>query len=242
MADIGSAAAYLFTNNSNNQATRSIGQAAAIGGLIYGRSQKNKSSQIKSRNFNYLKNAIQNISNNSISSFRTEVNLENKRLFLQKVLAISSYFDEFIKEYASSVKRKSALTSNSQNLLMMLNNQEIFYYKIKLNSYLKQIDNSIYDTSHLQIYNRDITKINKTKLKNESYLMIALIISSIILCFIFSQNSYGGLSMFFLISAVALYLVHTFYPFLEESRKLKSIANQFVNQILKTVPITNINF
>lgn len=241
-ANFGSAAAYLLTNNSNNQTTRSIGQVAAVGGLLYGNNQRNKSTDLELRNFNYLKNAIENLLNFSVETFKRENNSETKRSFLQKLLTVSNYFDEYVKKYSSSVKRKSALTYNSQNLLMTLQNQEVFYYKMRLNEFLKRIDNSILNNNYLQIYNQGLTKINKNKLKKEGYLIIGLIISCFLLGFILIQNSTSVLGPMFFVFALVIYLMHTFYPFLNESKKLKSNANIFVNEILKTVSINKINY
>lgn len=242
MSNLGAAAAYFLTNNSKNQTTRIVGQVAAVGGLIHGSNQRNKASEIKSSNYNLLKQAIEKILNLPFDSFRREANPETKRFFLQKTLTISSYFDKFVEEYASSLKTNSALSSNKQNILMTLNNQEVFYYKIKLLDFLKKIDHSIFDTQHIHFYQRDLALINKEKLKNESYLMLGLIFFLSALGFVFILSSTGFSGLFFLISALTLYLIHTFYPFLNQTKKLKLNANRFVNEILKTVSINRLNY
>jgi hypothetical protein len=242
MSNLGAASAYFLTNNSKNQTTRIVGQVVAIGGLIHGSNQRNKASEIKSSNYNLLKQAIEKIVNLPFDSFRSEANPETKRFFLQKTLTISSYFDKFVEEHASSIKTNSALSSNKQNILMTLNNQEVFYYKIKLLDFLKKIDNSIFDTQHLHFYQRDLALINKEMLKNESYLMLGLIFFLSTLGFVFILSSTGFSGLFFLISALILYLIHTFYPFLNQTKKLKLNANRFVNEILKTVSITRLNY
>jgi hypothetical protein len=242
MSNLGAAAAYFLTNNSKNQTTRIVGQVAAVGGLIHGSNQRNKASEIKSSNYNLLKQAIEKILNLPFDSFRREANPETKRIFLQKTLTISSYFDKFVEEHASSLKTNSALSSNKQNILMTLNNQEVFYYKIKLLDFLKKIDHSIFDTQHLHFYQRDLALINKEKLKNESYLMLGLIFFLSALGFVFILSSTGFSGLFFLISALTLYLIHTFYPFLNQTKKLKLNANRFVNEILKTVSINRLNY
>lgn len=242
MANTAAAASYLLTSDSKNQTTRTIGQAAAVGGLLYGSNQRNKSTDLKLRNFNHLKNAIENVVNFSVEIFKAENNPEIKSSFLQKLLTISNYFDEYVKEYSLSVRRKSALTSKGQMLLMTLPQQEVFYFKMRLNGFLKQIDNSILNNSYLQVYNQGLTKIDKKKLKREGYIMIAIAFAFCLSGFILTQNTFVILGSFFLVLAAVLYLVHTFFPFFEESKKLKSNANMFVGEIMKTVEIKNINY
>lgn len=243
ISNIGAAAAFLLTNNSKNQTTRIVGQVAAVGGLIHGSNQRNKASEIKFSNYNLLKQAIEKIVNLPLDSFHRETNPESKRFFLQKTLTISSFFDKFVEEYATKIKTSSTLSSNKQNTLMTLNNQEIFYYKIIFLDFLRKIDHSIFDTQHLDFYQRDLALINKEKLKNEGYLMLGLIFFFSITGFVFILNSTMGFSgFFFLISALILYLIHTFFPFLNQTKKLKLNANRFVNEILKTVSITRINY
>lgn len=242
ISNIGAAATYFLTNNSKNQTTRTIGQVAAVGGLIYGSNQKNKASEIKSTIYNLLKQAIEKIDNLPFDSFLREANPETKRFFLQKTLTISSYFDKYVEEYASSLKTSSALRPNKQNILMTLNNQEVLYFKIKLLGFLNKIDHSIFDAQHLHFYQRDLAFINKEKLKNEGYLILGSIVFLNVIGFVLILNSTDYSGFYFLISALILYLVHTFYPFLIQTKKLKSNANRFLNEILKTVSITKINY
>lgn len=242
IARTGAAAAYLLTNNSKNQTTKTLGQVAAVGGLVYGSNQKNKSNELKNKNLQSISNAINIISNNSLNLFQSEINIENKRNFLNKVLSISSYLDIYVLNYCNTIKSKNIIFSNGQNLLMSLENQEIFFLKLKLNTFLNRIDNSICKNNFINQHIQSNRSIDKNKLKNEGIIILACIITCLLIGFIISQNSQSLFGAFLIVAAPIIYLIHTFFPFLEESKKLKSNSKYFTNEIAKTTSINNINF
>ena len=135
IAHTGAALSYLLTNNSKSQTTRSLGQVGAVGGLLYGSTEANKSNTLRNKNFQQVSEVIEIISKPSFNAFQIERNSENRRLFLMKMLTISGYLDDYVKKYCSSVSTKNFLGSSGQTLLMNLQNQEIFYLKLKLNSF-----------------------------------------------------------------------------------------------------------
>lgn len=242
VARTGAAAAYLLTNNSKNQTTRTLGQVAAVGGLVYGNNQKNKSNELKNKNLQSISNAVNLISNNSLNSFQSENNIQNKRNFLSKVLSISSYLDSYVLNYCNSIRSKNIIFLNGQNLLMSLENHEIFFLKLKLNTFLNRIDSSICKNNFINQYIQSNRTIDKNKLKNEGIIISAIIIACFLIGFIILQNSQSSFGTFLILAAPIIYLIHTFFPFLKESKKLKTNSKYFTSEIAKTTSITNINF
>jgi hypothetical protein len=229
VARTGAAAAYLLTNNSKNQTTRTLGQVAAVGGLVYGSNQKNKSNELKDKNLQSINNAVSLICNNSLNSFRSENNIQNKSNFLSKVLSISSYLDSFVLNNCNSINSKNIIFLSGQNLLMSLENHDIFFLKLKLNTFLNGIDSSICKNNFINQYRQSNRSIDKNKLKNEGILILAIIISCLFIGFIILQNSQSSFGTFLILAAPIIYLIHTFFPFLKESKKLKSNSKYFTN-------------
>lgn len=238
----GAAAAYLLTNNSKNQTTRTLGQLAAVGGVVYGSNQRNKSNELKYKNLQLLSNSIQIMNNNSLTSFQSETNFQTKHNFLLKLMAISNYLDSYVLNYCNSIKSKNIIFSNGQNLLMSLEIHEIFYLKIKLNAFINRIDSSICKNSFVHNYTQLNRSIDANKLKSEGIIIMTIIILCLLAGIAIIQNSNISTGTFLLLMAPIIYFIHTFFPFLKESKKLKSNSKYFINEITKTTSISNINF
>ena len=125
---------------------------------------------------------------------------------------------------------------------MSLENHDIFFLKLKLNTFLNGIDSSICKNNFINQYRQSNRSIDKNKLKNEGILILAIIISCLFIGFIILQNSQSSFGTFLILAAPIIYLIHTFFPFLKESKKLKSNSKYFTSEIAKTTSITNINF
>ena len=233
IAHTGVALSYLLTNNSKSQTTRTLGQVGALGGLMYGSTEANKSNTLRDKNFQQVSEVIEIISKPSFNAFQIERNSENRRLFLMKMLTISGYLDDYVKKYCSSVSTKNFLGSSGQTLLMNLQNQEIFYLKLKLNSFFNKVDNSKCNGDFVNKYIQKNSNLNKKILKKESLIIMIFLLTFILL---------GFYSPIFFLATPIIYAVHTFFPFMKESKKLKTHSKYFKNEILKTIPVTNINY
>ena len=232
-ANSAAALSYLLTNNSKNQTTRTIGQFGALGGLLYGGNQANKSLMLKQENLKYISDAIEDVCISSRSSFLCEVSKENKHLFLTKVLYLSNYLDTYVKNYCSEINMKNLFTTRNRETLMNLYSQEVFFLKLKLNSFLNNIDNAKFSDKFVNNYSNKINKINIQNLKKENNIVLTILITSIII---------GFYQPLFFALALILYLIHTFVPFLRESKMLKLNSKYFTNEIIKTTSITSFNF
>ena len=116
---------------------------------------------------------------------------------------------------------------------MNLYSQEVFFLKLKLNSFLNNIDNAKFSDKFVNNYSNKINKINIQNLKKENNIVLTILITSIII---------GFYQPLFFALALILYLIHTFVPFLRESKMLKLNSKYFTNEIIKTTSITSINF
>ena len=243
LATTGAVIAYLFTNDSKSKTTKTLGQVASVGGLLYRSSEINKAKQVEVHNLEILNNATHKITSYGYEDYKKERNANNKNEYLTKVLHISHHLDMAVNKENKRIVGLSTLLEKNRIRLMNLPNEIVYNLKLQLLENLREIDPSIKGENIVTNYNNNIDKINNDKLKKETIMILTSIIIILMIGVVLVFNeAYTGWGFVILIISFILYIVHTYFPWLNETRKLRDSIKTFFNEIENVQSITTIKY
>lgn len=108
---------------------------------------------------------------------------------------------------------------------------------------MREIDPSIKGENIVTNYNNNIDKINNDKLKKETIMILTSIIIILMIGVVLVFNeAYTGWGFVILIISFILYIVHTYFPWLNETRKLRDSIKTFFNELENVQSITTIKY
>lgn len=132
LATTGAVIAYLFTNDSKSKTTKTLGQVASVGGLLYRSSEINKAKQVEVHNLEILNNATHKITSYGYEDYKKERNANNKNEYLTKVLHISHHLDMAVNKENKRIVGLSTLLEKNRIRLMNLPNEIVYNLKLQL--------------------------------------------------------------------------------------------------------------
>jgi hypothetical protein len=97
LANAGAAITYLLTSGSKRRTVRTAGDVVALGGVLYGSSQRNQASNLDAQNNTLIDSGLSDIETEGLSRLRSEPNPDAKRRFLELVLRLGIQVDAVIK-------------------------------------------------------------------------------------------------------------------------------------------------
>lgn len=242
IGNIGSAAAYLLTSNSDSKSTRTIGQVGAVAGLMYSASERNKSNSYRTISANSLLRSIPEIFNTqSLSTYTSCKNSSLKQEFLSCVLTYTSYLDDFVLEQAKSLQSKHLMSRRNLNKALNLTSIDFFSGKYQILLFLSKIDNSIHVNFFDNLKNQ-VRQINIPELKKEFNYHRGLILTSALLLITgvsISSQLLLGLSVLLMFGT---YVSSAFRSFFPEHRKLHLARQQFFKHLKVYTKISTIKY
>ena len=245
VAKTAAVAAYLLTNNSTNKTTRTLGQLGAAGGLIYGSGESNKANNLKQQNLSLVQTGVKLVTEKASQPYQMETVRSAKEAFLVKALEISRHLDVYVLEHLSQVSRMHTLTNTNRSRLLNLQNEYVFAMKLNLNRFFQSVDHSVDGSGSLHAYRVAISNLDMQKLKKETTVMTACILGTGMVgsVLLFSENSNNvNAGVVVLITSIALYIIHVFYPVTTETKKLRLAVNSFKDGLKRTTQITSLHF
>lgn len=189
IANTGATLAYLFTNNSDNNTVKTLGRIATVGGLVYGYSEQNNAINITTNNITIISEIIKTVENEGINFVRQENDINLLQRFIVLNLKTGKYLDDLVIENISSIKNKGRLGKNNINMLLNLNNYDVFNYKLRLNYIYIKLDTTKPIQNIEELYKIDKQGINIDKLVQEGLYTRMIIITLIILGLIPFQSN-----------------------------------------------------
>lgn len=238
MASAGSIAAYFLTNDSKNKTVRTVGQVAAIGGMIFSANQRSKANSIESLALLNIGKAINIIERDCKPYIRIEKNVDSIRSFLEILLRYGATIDVLLKKTISKLKWKGHLGKKNQDILLNVNHIDIINKKLRHNETLNFIDRNIRINDPAVKFTMQTKAIDKEKLRKEGIWIrasvILLLITGVILQ---NQNSFG---QYLFIAAIALWALNHFFPIFPETKKLRSAVSDFNSELQNTIGIRSI--
>lgn len=242
IGNVGAAAAYLLTSNSDNKSTRTLGQVGAVAGLMYSATERNKSNSFKQRSANELLRGIPEIFNTqSYSTFVACPSASQKQEFLSCALTLSSYFDDFVLEQIKIIQSKHLLSKQNLDYVLNLVSIDLFHGKNNILSFFNKLDKSI-EANFYDDLRSDLRQIDIPQLKKEVNYHKAFIGVSIILLILGISLS----SQIILVLAIVLlsvsYISSTFKSFFPQHRKLQSARQKFFKQLRESTKLSTIKY
>ena len=238
LANAGSVLAYLLTSGSKNRTVRTVGGVAALGGVLYGSSQRNQAANFDAQNSLLFDSGLSRIELDGLLRLRTETNPDVKRKFLELVLRISSLVNEELKRNGSKIKNKSLLWRKNQDLLMLAGSIDIIRNKLRLNRVFSQIDRTKVFPDYNGVFNRQVSAIDVKTLRKEGLYSKIFIGSCIVLGLILANKNSSAVIL--LLLGIGFWAVNHFFPLFPETRKLKNALKNLVNGLQNQPPIQNL--
>jgi hypothetical protein len=240
MANTGAALSYLFTSNSKNSTVRTLGQVATIGGIVYGSSQKSQANSIERNNIILISQILNIVESEGINNIRQERDTNNIRRFIELNLKTGKYLDHIVVKYTSRFKSKSRLGKKNILLLTNANNIDVFNHKLRLNKIYNQLDPTKRIESIEQEFLTKVSTLKIDKIIKEGLYTRVVIVSLIILGFVTIQSF--NYSSWLIISGLLFWGINHYFPFFPETKKLKTVVDEFVNKINLTCGINGISY
>ena len=239
MATAGSAAAYFLTSDSKNKMVKTIGQVAAIGGVIYSANQRNKANSIESIATLNIGKAINIMERDCKPYIRNEKNIDTIRTFLEMSLRLGASIDVFLKKTINKLRWTGHLGKKNQAILMHIYQIEIINHKLKHNNTLNFIDKNIQINDPSVKFISLINKLDTEKIKKEGLWMRIIILSLITIGALLANNN--NLGQYLIFSGLGLWVINHFYPIFSETKKLKNGVDTFCSEIKETIGIKKIS-
>lgn len=238
MASAGSIAAYLLTNDSKNKTVKTIGQLAAVGGMIFSANQRSKANSLESLAILNIGKAINLIESDCKPYIRNERNIDSIKSFLKLLLRFGACIDVIFKKTSNKLKWTGHLGKKNQELLLNVNQIDIINKKLRYNETLNFIDRQISVNDPGVKFISATNLIDKEKLKKEGLwirvTIILLIITGVLLT---NQNNIGP---YLIIGAIALWAFNHFFPIFPETKKLRTAVSDFNSELHNTIGIRSI--
>lgn len=239
IASAGSAAAYFLTNDSKNKMVKTIGQVAAIGGIMYSANQRSKANSLESIAILNIGKAVNIIERDCSPYIRNEKNIDTIRTFLEMTLRLGASIDVILKKTINKLKWTGHLGQKNQSVLLNVYQIDIINKKLKHNNTLNFIDQHINLTDPSVKLIRLTNSIDKEKLKKEG-LWIRIIIFSLIIIggILANQNNIG---QYFIFAGMGIWAFNHFFPIFSETKKLRNAVSTFNNELGETIGIKKIS-
>jgi len=239
MASAGSAAAYFLTSDSKNKMVKTIGQVAAIGGMMYSANQRSKANSLESIATLNIGKAINLLERDCKPYIRNEKNIDTIRTFLEMTLRLGASIDVILKKTINKLKWTGHLGQKNQSVLLNVYQIDIINKKLKHNNTLNFIDHNIRLIDPSVKFSNQTNSIDKEKMKKEG-LWIRLIIFSLIIIggILANQNDAG---QYFIFAGLGLWAFNHFFPIFPETKKLRTAVKTFNNELGATVGIKRIS-
>lgn len=242
IGNIGAAAAYILTSNSDNKSTRTLGQAGAVAGLMYSATERNKSNSFKQVSASLLIRGVPEVFNTqSFSTFVACSSSSQKQEFLSCALTFSSYFDDFVLEQIKILQSKHLLSNSNLDYALNLTSIDIFSCKNQILTFIQKLDNSI-QFNFFNEFKNELRQINIPQLRKEVNYHRALVGFSILLIVIAILVS----SQILLFSALALlivsYVSSSLKSFFSEHRKLQIARQHFFRKLKESTKLSTIKY
>lgn len=238
MASAGSIAAYFLTNDSKNKTVRTVGQVAAVGGMIFSANQRSKANSIESLALLNIGKAINLIERDCKPHIRNERNIDSIKSFLELLLRCGASIDVIFKKTSNKLKWTGHLGKKNQEVLLNVNQIDIIYKKLRYNETLNFIDRQIGVNDPSVKFISATRLIDKEKMKKEGlWIRVAIILLIITGALLTNQNNIG---QYFFIAAIALWAFNHFFPIFPETKKLRIAVSNFNAELQNTIGIRSI--
>ena len=235
LANVGAALAYLLTSGSKKRTVRTAGEVVALGGVLYGGSQRNQASNLDSQNNLLIDSALSVIELQGLSKLRLESNPDAVRRFLELTLRLGVQVDEVIKSQGSRLKNKSLLGRTNQQLLLNAANIDIVRNKLRLNKIFGQIDRTKTFPDVINAFTRQISAIAVVNLQKEG-LYTKIIIGVLVVLGLILANVNSSAAMLIWVG-IGFWAINHFFPVFPQTRKLKNAINALVGGLQGQPPV-----
>ena len=220
LANAGAAITYLLTTGSRRRIVRTAGEVVALGGVLYGSSQRNHAANLDSENNRLIDSGLSVIELEGLSSLRSGGRPDVKRRFLELVLRLGGQIDDVIKRQGDRMKNMSLLGKSNQQLLLNAVNVDIIRNKLRLNRVYSQIDRTKVFPDYSSEFSRRVSGIDATRVQKEGLYSI-LIIGACVAVGVLLASAIPFAAVLVFIGA-GFWGVNHFAPVFPETRKLKN--------------------
>ena len=228
MAGAGAAAAILLTSGSKKQSVRTIGNLAALGGVLYGNNQSNKAALLDAQNIQLISGALGIVESQGVQHVQRRSDPTNTVCqFVEVLLRLGLQVDGMLKRNAGRIKNRGILTNANQELLLNAECVDIVQNKLRLNRIITQIDRKINIKDYAAEFKQDILGIDRGLLRKQSIYTIAVIWALLISGILLGNVHQSAVAIF--LAGLVLYAVNSFFPLFSEPRKLRKASNRLIN-------------
>jgi hypothetical protein len=239
LANAGAAITYLLTSGSRRRTVRTAGDVVALGGVLYGSSQRNQASNLDAQNNTLIDSGLSVIELEGVSRLRSEGRADVKRRFLELVLRLGGQVDEVIKGQGNRMKNMSLLGKGNQQLLMNAVNVDIIRNKLRLNRIYSQIDHTRVFPDYGSEFSRRVSGIYATKVQKEGlYAKLIIGVCVVLGILLASAIPYAAILAFI---GVGFWGLNHFAPVFPETRKLKEALCGLVGGLQNQPPVRTLS-
>jgi hypothetical protein len=234
LANAGAAITYLLTSGSKRRTVRTAGEVVALGGVLYGGSQRNQASNLDAQNNTLIDSGLSVIELEGVSRLRSDSNSDVKRRFLELVLRLGGRVDDVIKQQGDRMKNMSLLGKSNQQLLLNAVNVDIIRNKFRLNRIYSQIDRAKVFPDYGSEFSRKVSAVDVPKLQKEGlYSKLIIGVCVVLGILLASATPYAAILAFI---GVGFWGLNHFFPVFPETRKLKEALCALVGGLQNQPP------
>lgn len=234
LANAGAAVTYLLTRGSKRETVRTIGNLAAIGGLVYGTSQSHRATALESQNNTLITSSLRAIQIEGLPRLPSATSSAAKHEFLALVLRLGSQVDQAIQTQGNRLKNMSLLGRKNQDLAVNALQVDIIANKLHLHQIYSEIDHTKTFPNYADEFSRQVSSVDAAKLPREGLYAKLIIWGCIILGVILANVHPAGA----IILAVGLgfWGINHIFPIFPETRKLKQAIISLIDKLQNTPP------
>jgi len=234
LANAGAAITYLLTSGSKRRTVRTAGEVVALGGVLYGGSQRNQASNLDAQNNTLIDSGLSVIELEGVSRLRSDSNSDVKRRFLELVLRLGGRVDDVIKQQGDRMKNMSLLGKSNQQLLLNAVNVDIIRNKFRLNRIYSQIDRAKVFPDYGSEFSRKVSAVDVPKLQKEGlYSKLIIGVCVVLGILLASATPYAAILAFI---GVGFWGLNHFFPVFPETKKLKEALCALVGGLQNQPP------
>jgi hypothetical protein len=235
LANAGAAITYLLTSGSKRRTVRTAGDVIALGGVLYGGSQRNQASNLDAQNNTLIDSGLSVIESEGFSRLRSEWNPDIKRRFLELVLRLGGRVDDVVKRQGDRLKNMSLLGKSNQQLILNAANIDIIRNKFRLNQIYSQIDRAKVFADYSGEFGRRVSAVDVPKLQKEGLYSKLIIGACVVLGILLASASpYAAILACI---GVGFWGLNHFVPVFPETRKLKGALCALVGGLQNQPPV-----
>ena len=239
LANAGAALTYLLTSGSKRRIVRTAGEVVALGGVLYGSSQRNQASNLDAQNNTLIDSGLSVIELDGVSRLRSESNPDMKRRFLELVLRLGGRVDGVIQQQGDRMKNMSLLGRNNQQLAMNALNVDIIRNNFRLNRVYSQLDPTKVFPDYGSEFSRKVSAVDVPKLQKEGLYSKLIIGACVVLGILLaSATPYAAILAFI---GVGFWGLNHFFPVFPETRKLKAALCGLVSGLQNQPPVHSLS-